>query len=59
MNKLGIIAGLLCLSFSLIYDWHIAVILILFFVAIKSDTVILIDQKIELLVKLITNSNNY
>lgn len=59
MNKLGIIAGLLCLSFSLIYDWQIAVILLLFFIAIKTDTVILIEKKIELLVKLMTNSNNY
>jgi len=50
MNKLGIIAGLLCLLYALIYDYHLAIILLLYFVASKSDVVILIDKKIELLV---------
>lgn len=50
MNKLGIIAGLLCLIYALIYDYHLAIILVLYFVATKSDVVILIDRKIELLV---------
>jgi len=43
MNKLGIIAGLLCLIYALIYDYHLAIILLLYFVASKTDVVILID----------------
>jgi len=50
MNKLGIISGLLCFIYALVYDYHLAIILLLYFVAIKSDVVILIDRKIELLV---------
>ena len=50
MNKLGIIAGLLCFIYALVYDYHLAIIFLLYFVAIKSDVVILIDRKIELLV---------
>lgn len=53
MNKLGIIAGVLCLLISLFYDWQITLILMLYFVAIKTDTVILIEQKIEPLVSMI------
>lgn len=54
MNKLGIIAGLLCFIYALIYDFQLAIILVLYFVATKSDTVILIDKKIELLVNMIS-----
>jgi hypothetical protein len=50
MNKLGIIAGLLCLIYALIYDYQLAIILLLYFVASKTDVVLLIDKKIELLV---------
>jgi hypothetical protein len=50
MNKLGITAGLLCFIYALIYDYHLAIILLLYFVASKTDVVILIDKKIELLV---------
>ena len=50
MNKLGMIAGILCVIYALIYDYHLAIILLLYFVATKSDMVILIDKKIELLV---------
>ena len=50
MNKLGITAGLLCFIYALIYDYHLAIILLLYFVATKTDVVILIDKKIELLV---------
>lgn len=53
MNKLGIIAGLLCFIYALIYDYHLAIILVLYFVATKSDVVILIDRKIELLVSVL------
>ena len=54
MNKIGIIAGLLCFIYALIYDFQLAIILVLYFVATKSDTVILIDKKIELLVNMIS-----
>jgi len=54
MNKLGIISGLACLAWALFYDWQIVGILLLFFIATKTDTVILIDQKIELLVNIIS-----
>lgn len=54
MNKLGIIAGLLCFIYALIYDFQLAIILALYFVASKSDMVILIDKKIELLVSMIS-----
>lgn len=54
MNKLGIIAGLLCFIYALIYDFQLAIILTLYFVASKSDMVILIDKKIELLVSMIS-----
>lgn len=50
MNKIGIIAGILCFIYALVYDYHIAIILLLYFVASKTDVVILIDKKIELLV---------
>jgi len=50
MNKIGIIAGILCFTYALVYDYHIAIILLLYFVASKTDVVILIDKKIELLV---------
>lgn len=50
MNKLGIIAGLMCFIYALIYDYHLAIILLLYFVASKTDVVMLIDKKIELLV---------
>lgn len=50
MNKLGIIAGILCLLYSLFYDWQITIILLFYFVATKTDVVLLIDKKIELLV---------
>lgn len=54
MNKLGLICALLCFSFSLWYSWEVTIILFLYFVATKTDTVILIDQKIELLVNMIS-----
>lgn len=54
MNKLGIIAGVACLIWAMFYDWQIAIILVLFFIALKSDMVILIDKKIELLVSIIS-----
>ncbi len=54
MNKLGIISGLTCFIYALLYDYHLAIILLLYFIASKSDTVILIDQKIELLVNMIS-----
>ena len=57
MNKLGILAGILCLLFSLIYDWQITLILILYFVATKTDTVIFIEQKIEPLVSMINKKS--
>ena len=50
MNKLGIIAGLGCFIYALIYDYQLAIILLLYFVASKTDVVLLIDKKIELLV---------
>ena len=54
MNKIGIVAGLLCFIYAFIYNYHIGIILLLYFVASKSDTVILIDKKIELLVNMIS-----
>lgn len=53
MNKLGILSGIFCVLLSLFYDWQITLILIFYFIATKTDTVILIDQKIELLVSMI------
>tara|TARA_S200002703_G_C3738772_1_gene227155 strand:+ start:602 stop:775 length:174 start_codon:yes stop_codon:yes gene_type:complete len=50
MNKLGIATGLACFIYALIYDYHLAIILLLYFVASKTDVVLLIDKKIELLV---------
>lgn len=54
MNKLGIIAGLMCFIYALIYDYHLAIILLLYFVASKTDVVMLIDKKIELLANIIS-----
>ena len=47
MNKLGILTGILCLTLSLIYDWQLTLILILYFVATKTDMVIFVEQKVE------------
>jgi len=47
MNKLGISTGILCLILSLIYDWQLTLILILYFIATKTDTVIFVEQKVE------------
>lgn len=54
MNKLGIVAGLLCFIYAFIYDYHVGIILLLYFIASKTDVVILIDKKIELLVSTIS-----
>ena len=54
MNKLGIVAGLLCFIYAFIYDYHVGIILLLYFIASKTDIVILIDKKIELLVSTIS-----
>jgi hypothetical protein len=54
MKILGIIAGITCLIWAMFYDWQVAIILVLFFIALKSDMIILIDKKIELLLSTIS-----
>ena len=54
MNKLGLVAGIACLIWSAFYDWQITFILLLYFVATKSEMIILIDKKKELLVNMIS-----
>lgn len=54
MKILGIISALLCFSYAFFYDWQIGIILVLFFIGLKSDMVILIDGKIELLLNAIS-----
>lgn len=54
MKILGIVAGLLCFIYAFIYDYHLAIILLLYFVASKIDLVILIEKKIELFVSTLT-----
>jgi len=46
MNKLGILSGILCVLLSLLYDWQITLILMLYFVATKTDLVLLIDKRL-------------
>jgi|DEB0MinimDraft_4_1074332.scaffolds.fasta_scaffold158757_2 uncharacterized membrane protein len=47
MNKLGILSGIFCVLLSLLYDWQITLILIFYFIATKTDTVIFVEQKVE------------
>ena len=46
MNTLGKISGILCVLLSLFYDWQLTIILLLFFVTIKTDMVNFVEQLI-------------
>ena len=47
MIILGIIAGILSLLGSVFYGWQLTVILILFYVSLKTDTVLLVEDKLK------------
>lgn len=54
MKILGIISALLCFTYAFFYDYNIAIILLLYFIASKTDVLILLNKKIELLVSTIS-----
>jgi hypothetical protein len=56
MNKLGLVAGIACLICSAFYDWQLVIILTLFFIALKSDIVILLESKFDLFIKQLIDS---
>ena len=56
MNKLGLVAGIVCLIWSAFYDWQLVIILTLFFIALKSDIVILLESKFDVFIKQLIDS---
>jgi hypothetical protein len=56
MNKLGLVAGIACLILSAFYDWQLVIILTLFFIALKSDIVILLESKFDVFIKQLIDS---
>ncbi len=56
MNKLGLVAGIACLIWSALYDWQLVIILTLFFIALKSDIVILLESKFDVFIKQLIDS---
>ena len=56
MNKLGLVAGIACLIWSAFYDWQLVIILSLFFIALKSDIVILLESKFDVFIKQLIDS---
>lgn len=46
-NKLGIITFLSSIIFAFIYDWQLAIILLLFFVSYRTDMVMYVNSQIQ------------
>lgn len=57
MDKFGILSGILCFIYAITYDYHLAVILLLYFIATKTDVVILINKRFDYLIGIMTNGN--
>jgi hypothetical protein len=45
MKILGIISALACLVYAFVYDYNIAIILLLFFIATKTDFMLIVNRK--------------